>query len=576
MQKIILSFLLIVFSSSFINELNAQSHYYDSIPEICSNTPGGSINISHQNTSIKSTGNAFLKIYYNGDLSGANKYFNIISENGDTLKKNISSSSQCSDESYILLLNKDSINTWASDGKIDFIFSASNNVDTVCSANGNSSFCIIPVLEYDYSDCLPPNSATVIDSGSNFAKIKWTSPSANATMKGYDIYYNTTGISPKYSTSAIDSTSSNDTSYTLVNLEGPLITYYVWLRSKCSSNKVGLWNQVASFKTVCAKTIVPYYMNIEKSTLPNIPSCTSLDTISGNSWEVASINTSGFNNKVLEYRYADTTANSWIFTPGISLNSNVKYKLHFRYGNTINTEKLKIAFGTNDTSTSMSFSLFKDTNIHLQAAKEKVITFQVPANKVYYIGFQSFSEGSQGSLFLDQISVTKCNLPIVNGIETIFHNSKSITFKPIDVSNATNYSWDFGDGNQSNQHTPTHKFAGSGPYSVTLIVSNQCGSDTVNKTMLGIHSFNSLKNEYVKVYPNPTKDKITIESKNALKITQVEIFNTIGVKLYNAKVYNKSRIVINLSDKIYTTGTYFVHLRTKKGVVINKAIQIVK
>ena len=51
-------------------------------------------------------------------------------------------------------------------------------------------------------------------------------------------------------------------------------------------------------------------------------------------------------------------------------------------------------------------------------------------------------------------------------------------------SNATSYSWDFGDGSSaSTEINPTHTYATTGTYTVTLIASNNCGSDTATTSI---------------------------------------------------------------------------------------------
>ena len=45
---------------------------------------------------------------------------------------------------------------------------------------------------------------------------------------------------------------------------------------------------------------------------------------------------------------------------------------------------------------------------------------------------------------------------------------------------ATNYSWDFGDGNSSTDVSPTHTYANTGIYNVTLIAESPCDSDTIS------------------------------------------------------------------------------------------------
>jgi PKD repeat protein len=45
-------------------------------------------------------------------------------------------------------------------------------------------------------------------------------------------------------------------------------------------------------------------------------------------------------------------------------------------------------------------------------------------------------------------------------------------------SNADSYSWDFGDGNSSDEENPGHDFGADGVYTVSLTVTNECGTDT--------------------------------------------------------------------------------------------------
>ena len=50
------------------------------------------------------------------------------------------------------------------------------------------------------------------------------------------------------------------------------------------------------------------------------------------------------------------------------------------------------------------------------------------------------------------------------------------------TGSATNWLWSFGDGNTSTQQNPTHTWLNSGTYSVSLVVSNCAGADSLVKT----------------------------------------------------------------------------------------------
>jgi PKD repeat protein len=57
----------------------------------------------------------------------------------------------------------------------------------------------------------------------------------------------------------------------------------------------------------------------------------------------------------------------------------------------------------------------------------------------------------------------------IDGLEVDFQNLSS---------NATSYDWDFGDGGTSTLTNPIHVYAEDGIYTVTLTVTNECGSDS--------------------------------------------------------------------------------------------------
>lgn len=50
-------------------------------------------------------------------------------------------------------------------------------------------------------------------------------------------------------------------------------------------------------------------------------------------------------------------------------------------------------------------------------------------------------------------------------------------------SNASSYSWNFGDGSTSTATNPTHNYSAAGTYTVTLVASNSCGSNTSSQSV---------------------------------------------------------------------------------------------
>jgi hypothetical protein len=78
---------------------------------------------------------------------------------------------------------------------------------------------------------------------------------------------------------------------------------------------------------------------------------------------------------------------------------------------------------------------------------------------------------------------------------------------------ALNYLWDFGDGSTNSISTsPSHTYAASGTYTVTLIVNGACNSDTLVETLLftGMSNAISYKDFNLSAAPNPTNGSTLI------------------------------------------------------------------
>ena len=112
------------------------------------------------------------------------------------------------------------------------------------------------------------------------------------------------------------------------------------------------------------------------------------------------------------------------------------------------------------------------------------------------------SDPTYGSPVADTINVDPNSAPVAAfGCTNIFVNAYQFT----DLSQAaTSWAWTFGDGNGAGVQNPTHTYTAMGIYTVTLIVGNGCGSDTITKvidTSVGIEeAFAS----GVQVWPNPS------------------------------------------------------------------------
>ncbi len=91
----------------------------------------------------------------------------------------------------------------------------------------------------------------------------------------------------------------------------------------------------------------------------------------------------------------------------------------------------------------------------------------------------------------------------------------TITFSDFSLGNVTDLLWDFGDGNtRLNDSSVTHVYQDSGEFTVSLIASNACGSDTFSQTVTVTlpltQKIASLAGMQVLVAPNPNQGTFTV------------------------------------------------------------------
>lgn len=66
-----------------------------------------------------------------------------------------------------------------------------------------------------------------------------------------------------------------------------------------------------------------------------------------------------------------------------------------------------------------------------------------------------------------------------SAVQTKINAGEIIQFIDESINNPTNWRWNFGDGSGSSEENPSHVYSSGGSYSVSLIVRNIFGSDTV-------------------------------------------------------------------------------------------------
>ncbi len=151
---------------------------------------------------------------------------------------------------------------------------------------------------------------------------------------------------------------------------------------------------------------------------------------------------------------------------------------------------------------------------------------------------------------------------------------ESVQFTDLTTNDPTSWEWTFegGDPSTSDEQNPSVTYETEGLYSVTLIATNQAGSNTLYKedyiTVDHITTIHEDRAHTILVYPNPSKNTVFIES--PFVIQQVSIINLVGKTIYWKKS-NEQSIILDVSE--LNGGIYLLNIETEKGIY-HKKIQI--
>jgi PKD repeat protein len=141
-------------------------------------------------------------------------------------------------------------------------------------------------------------------------------------------------------------------------------------------------------------------------------------------------------------------------------------------------------------------------------------------------------------------------------------------------ANATSYSWDFGDFTSSSAAQPTHAFAASGAYTVTLTAINgDCSDDTTFTVniVVGLDELTALNSAVI--FPNPASDNATL----AIELTEqttldVVVMNANGqiVQTVAAGDFEAGKHTLTIDAGNFAQGLYYTVIRS------NEATQTIK
>jgi len=150
------------------------------------------------------------------------------------------------------------------------------------------------------------------------------------------------------------------------------------------------------------------------------------------------------------------------------------------------------------------------------------------------------------------------------------------------------YVWSWGDGTANDTAAyPSHTYSVAGYYKICLTITDSTGCtntycdstylqkstnsmitvNVIHQGTLGINENES--NNQIKVYPNPAKDILTIET-NSNKEQKIEITSLIGQTVYTTIINNKKAIV---NTSAFANGVYILKLSSDNETVVRKFVK---
>lgn len=187
------------------------------------------------------------------------------------------------------------------------------------------------------------------------------------------------------------------------------------------------------------------------------------------------------------------------------------------------------------------------------------------ATSFYYYFYDLEVRDPQCISALDTVVVT----PIVNDFSFVI-NGNSVAFTDASIA-ATSWLWTFGDGNTSTLQNPTHIYASTGSYTVTLSINGSTCSKayTINIGTAGIGEITG-NNLQFSLSPNPSNTETILQLNNKLEnSSNLFIYSSEGKQVRSTKLEAGIKEV-TISLQGLAPQLYYVVLRTKDGEIRRK------
>jgi PKD repeat protein len=254
------------------------------------------------------------------------------------------------------------------------------------------------------------------------------------------------------------------------------------------------------------------------------------------------------------------------------INIRVMAKANFNFVEVCAGQQLKFNNSSQSSTDFVNYSWkFGDGNSSTQ--KNPSHTYSNTKGETYQVTLvASVSGGCVDSITKPVYSkeVPDCDFEIV---DTYLPGHRAYKFVPA-VKNHSTYSWDFGDGNKSNDSMPTYQYNKNGTFFVELSVVNFDGctcKKRIEHEVLNLNLNKNLAESGLEIFPNPTNGTFVIRNNKAIVINKIEVTNLLGATLFEEVVANR-----NLNHPVtldgLAVGVYNLRITSGETVFVQKLI----
>ena len=157
---------------------------------------------------------------------------------------------------------------------------------------------------------------------------------------------------------------------------------------------------------------------------------------------------------------------------------------------------------------------------------------------------------------------------VISTEEEVFFSNETI--------GAVSWEWDFGDGGESVEESPSHQYATIGGYIVTLKATSNKGCVDIESKSIGIivGTETSLAKTTL-LYPNPIHgDVLFMKHSVSNEPIEIDIYNVQGDLVRHQTIEPNNEKQISLNVSALASGVYQMQIRTRAETLTRKIVVV--